>query len=260
MLRFDDKRIRRIVMVLAAVVALAAVIVGVSLIPGRNNTDAGDDARLEQRDLTQRASDALRAGDATTALQLATLALDKNPNDEKASDIAAKARRAQSSASSGGSSPSGGSPDSGSEDDGDSAGGEEGGAIPDPTSLLPKEFTGFALGSVVALDGDYSIAASARTGSSPVRTILWAIHDAKSAEGAAAFVAKTSKVLYLKDAATVEVDGVSAYFGTDGTRYASTVYTSGRYVFEVLVSGTDEAPAGYRDIAVSAAKAFAEQP
>ena len=114
-------------------------------------------------------------------------------------------------------------------------------------------------GAPVALEGEASISASSSKRTGPTR-VLWAIHDVGEERSAKKFINDTSRRLYGSDSRDVQIDGADAYFGTDGMRFATVVYSRGRYVFEVLVSGTDDAPVQYRDVAVNAAKAFGDEP
>ncbi len=82
------------------------------------------------------------------------------------------------------------------------------------------------------------------------------MHYRASKADAQAFVEQTSKSLYPKNGKTVSIDGASAYFGTDGTRFATIVYVRGRYVFEVVLTTLDGKPSALNNEAGNAAKAF----
>ena len=53
---------------------------------------------------------------------------------------------------------------------------------------------------------------------------LWAVHDREDAAGAQEFVDGVSKTAYPENASQIEIDGATAYFGTNGQRYATVVY------------------------------------
>lgn len=85
--------------------------------------------------------------------------------------------------------------------------------------------------------------------------VLVQVHDRGTAAAAAAFRDEVSKVVYPVDAATVTVDGVSGYFGTDGASLATVSYVRGRFVFEVVITAV-ESPAALRTAAVNIARSF----
>lgn len=253
-----ESRLRVILAWIGGVLLLTAVIVGVSMIP--RGSRPGDDrgTSLEHNDLTSLATEALSSGDATQALSLAERALKRNADDTQARDVAAQARKriAEDAAGASAGSHSGGS-QSGGSSGGTKGGGQGGsGSIADPAALLPKSFTSYSLAQPISLEGEHTVSGTPSSSSPNVRSIVWTIQDARTSAEAAAFVQKTSKTLYSRNGDTVDVSGSKAYFGTDGTRYATCVFTYGQYVFEVLVSGVDADPASYRDTAVAAARAF----
>jgi hypothetical protein len=126
-------------------------------------------------------------------------------------------------------------------------------------SLLPTAFPGYTVGGVEqGGPSDANVSAAPAQANAPVTSVLWTVHDRGTASGANAFLASVSKKLYSKDAAQVRVSDVTAYFGTDGQRFATVAYVRGRYVFEVIV--TAQAPAGARELASRAAAGFSVSP
>lgn len=125
--------------------------------------------------------------------------------------------------------------------------------------LLPGHFAGYALGTTSRVGIDAVVAGSPTKPDSTVTRITWAVHDRGSDSKAVDFVNNTSKSLYKNDPATVVINGVPAYFATDGRQYATAVYTRGRYVFEVIVV-TTQSPAKESSVAQSAAAAFVTNP
>lgn len=251
-------RLRLAVRWATGVAVIAAVILGVAALQPGPRADDPDSSSESGAFLARRATEVLESGDETGALSFAERALAVDPGNKAAVSVADEVERRRSSGSEGTEPPPGG----------DASGGGAGpqsdeaflSDIGNLAALLPETFADYALGSAVELDGEVSLSATPDNAGARVQRIVWAVHDAGTRDGAAAFVSKTSEVLYSKDVSSAVIDGATAYVGTDGTRYASAVYTRGRYVFEVLVSGTDGAPAGYRDVAVAAAKAFADTP
>lgn len=253
--------VRRVLSLIAGVLVLAAVILGLSaLLPSGQKSDSGDSDEQAAAFLSAKAADALRSGDETAALAFAARALVVDAGNAEARRITDQVNRRRASKKADPVKPPGSSPDASATPP--PANGVDPAfltVIPNIQELLPKTFSGFSLGGVVALEGGASVSGMP-VSSSGVTRVLWAIHDGKTVEGASAFIENTSKESYGSDASSVVIDGASAYFGTDGTRYATVVYSRGRYVFEALVSGDDGAPAGYRATVVSAAKAFADRP
>jgi hypothetical protein len=126
-------------------------------------------------------------------------------------------------------------------------------------SLLPTAFPGYSVGGAEqGGPSDANVSATSDQAGSPVANILWTVHDLATSSKANAFLASVSKKLYSKNAAQVRVNDVTAYFGTDGRRFATVAYVRGRYAFEVVV--TADAPAGARGSASAAAAAFATNP
>lgn len=260
---FRSARLRTVLIALGGVALLAAVIFAVpALQPARWGGSGEEQGRGPILPLAERARDALRSGDTTEALRLATEALDANPDDQLARRIATEVREQRSSGagSSAGASGATSSPEATRKPTPvapDSAFEKK---LRDFGALLPESHPGFSLGTTVISDGEASVSGTPVDDTGQVSAIQWAIHERSSASAAQSFIAKTSRVLYAFDVGSLSVDGATAYAGTDGTRYASIVYTRGRYVFEVVVSGTDGNPGGYRDEALAAAQAFGDAP
>jgi len=86
--------------------------------------------------------------------------------------------------------------------------------------------------------------------------IVMVVNDMGSVKAADDFIVNTSKKVYSKDGQAVTVDGAEGYFGTDGAALASVSFTRGRFVFEVLVTTSGQAPKNLKDIAMNAAAAY----
>jgi hypothetical protein len=132
--------------------------------------------------------------------------------------------------------------------------------VADIGELLPKSFSDYSLGARQKLGGDASVTGNPNAASAAASNITWAVHDRKSSAGAKAFVAKTTKKLYAKNAATVTIAKHSGYFGTDGTHFASAVVARGRYVFEVTLTSKSGPPSALKALALQAAGAFPSAP
>lgn len=254
-----NSRVRRVALLAGSAAGLALLIFAFAALQARTPTEPRP--QEQSRLLSAQASEALRSGDETLAAALAERALRLDTRNSDAAGVAEQVSKRRSARAAGGGSGVGDEPEPKAPEpeqppSGDSA---FAGPIEGLELLLPQTFDGFAFGAPVALDGEASISASASRKTGPTR-ILWAIHDVGEESSAKKFMNDTSRQLYGSDSRDVEIDGADAYFGTDGMRFATVVYSRGRYVFEVLVSGTDGAPADYRDVTVSAAKAFGDGP
>ena len=109
----------------------------------------------------------------------------------------------------------------------------------DLAGLLPRFVDGYALGQKSALGDDATVSGTANGSDLIGSRAQWSVHYRKTDRAAKSFVDKVSKSLYPKNAKTLQIDGSTAYFGTDGTRFATVVYVRGRYVFEVVLTSLD---------------------
>lgn len=258
---------RRTLIFVASAVALAGLILGLAALQDPASRDEFDSLfeTVEPGVLAQTyatdAAEALRSGDETLALELATKALTAQPGNAAAQSVADEVRKRRAagtrpSDARGDQSGGEGAPGGSSGDDGDVFLG----AISDLSTLLPTSFPDYGLGTPASLGDSASLSGSATgRGTAPTR-VVWSINDAGSAKSADEFVTKTSRNLYGSDSADVTIDGVAGYFGTDGTRFATVVYTRGRYVFEVVASGDAAKPVEYRQVLLAAASAFKDSP
>ncbi|HET6351426.1 MAG TPA: hypothetical protein VFG89_04765 [Coriobacteriia bacterium] len=256
------------VLVLAAVVFLISALGGAR--SGPSNT-----AKSEATRYVAQANDALASGDATKAAELAKKAQELDPTSASALAVAKKATDAQKKAT--GSGTSGSKPGStGSKGSGGSTNPGSGGSttpgsggtatvdesdfdepVGDALTLLPTTFEGYSFGTAMKTEGEAQVSATAVSAKVPAQQIIWTVHEMKSKASAEDFISKTSKALYAENGSTTTVDEASAYLGTDGTRYATSTYVRGIYVFEVLISVEGD-PSQQLGLATSAAKAFAD--
>jgi len=245
-------RVKSVLMGVGTVVVLAAVILGISALGSTRKKTVPATIQLspaqESLQAYQQGMVALSSEETSTAIVLLKRAASLNPTDTRAKtalDGIAKAAR-----------PSG----------------ESGEATPKPApapgvwmqelamgQLLPKSFTDFALSSVDVQGADAAVSASPTKRGSTVTSIVWSVHDRKTAVGAEAFVTKVTKSLYGENAAKVTVSGAPGYFGTDGKRFATVTFIRGRYVFETVLTASIP-PADIRTQAEKAAAAFAASP
>jgi len=243
----------------AAVLLLTAVIVvgsALSSPPEGRPLNTGLTTETSGEDISyQRALLALESGDTTTAVTLLEQVVANDPTNQQAKQALVTARRANSQSRASGSTSSSTGTKS-------QPATKEDPAFLKPTknivALLPRTAEGYGLGVKTAADDDATV--SGRPGPDMLGSrALWAVHYRGSEKAAAAFIEQVSKDLYPKDRTTVKIDGASAYFGTDGTRFATVAYVRGRYVFEVTLTTLDGTPSALRVEAEKAAKAFPDK-
>jgi len=252
---------RSVLVFAASALALAGLIFGLSALQSITSRDNPDEPAAPAQTYAADAAEALRSGDETLALELATKALAADPRDATAQSVADDVARRRAARSQSSDTVVRQSPDE--TTSGDDVASDDGAflkAIDDLSVLLPSSLPGYGLGAPVVLGGSASLSGSSADSEATVTRVVWSINDAESAEKAQDFVKKTSRELYGSDSADVTVDGATGYFGTDGTRFATVVYTRGRYVFEVVASGSSADPMEFRQVALDAAASFKDAP
>jgi hypothetical protein len=121
---------------------------------------------------------------------------------------------------------------------------------------LPRAFSGYALGVPSKQGADAVVSATPSASGAAAQRLIWAVHDRGGAAEAKTFVNNVSRKTYGVDGADVKVSGMSAYYGTDGMRFATVVFVRGRYVFEVLGTAASGDPGVVRSTVLTAAEAF----
>lgn len=242
-----------------AVLAVALIVLGLfgplrgktpsSQIPAASNSPAATSQSLYQQALQAQAS-----GDLTRTAELAQSALDADPNNTEAKALLETAAKAVASSAT---TPPLNSSTSTSAADPDKEFRTE---YADLASLLPTRQPGFSFDYPVQLGRDITMSGNRVPSVKTITQIAWSVHDLKSATAARSFVTRTSKVLFPKNASLVTIHGTKAYFGTDGTRFATIAFARGRYAFEVLVTVSGAAPKTTKVVASEAANAFPESP
>jgi len=244
----------------ATVLVLAGVIYGLAAVSSpRDPDDAPVISLADQSErLTDQAMDALESGDETAAAALLQKAVSVDPTNSRARDELTRIVESKT--------PQSEDEDPEPERDNDSQAEEpdfdpDAGFL-DPVNdlgaLLPSSVEGYELGLVTVVDTDANVPADP-TEDGPFDVItraLFSVHDFETAEKAEAFVVSVSRTAFPENAADVTVDGVPAYFGTDGVRFATVSYSRGRYAFEVIITTGTGAPGALLDASVSAAAAF----
>ncbi len=255
--------LRRVAAFGATVVVLAGVILGISALSSRPDSDAPKPTQSGLTDAQRsrlallKGRELLASGDTTEAVALFEQALKLDPGNVEAE------RALSSVAASAGA--TGSKPQSTTEPTAQSDGGVRpddpvfSTAIEDLTLLLPGDAAGFSLGAVTQGERDVTVSGSPVSSDVRATRALWTVHDRGSIKGADEFIDSVSKDLYPKDSSRVVVDGAQAYFGTDGIRFATVVYRRGRYVFEVVLTAPSGAPKSLAREAKAAAAAFPDR-
>ena len=132
--------------------------------------------------------------------------------------------------------------------------------VADIKKLLPPTYPNFVVGTATSDGRNAEVPATPSHGGSPISHVLWSVHEQSTTAKASEFIKDVSKSLYPKNAADTTINGVPAYFGTDGTRFAVVAYRRGLYVFEVVLTSGTGSPASLKADAEAAAAAFATKP
>jgi len=264
-----SRRTITILSAVATVIVLAGVIFGLSALSDPADP-SGSSVQLSAADQSARlygqGIEALESGDETAAASLFQKAVAVDPANSRARDELTKIVEARTPPSSNGGS-NGGSNDTDTDDSDDPADDDE--PIVDPDegftdpvadlgTLLPSAVDGYELGLVTVVDTDANVPGDPVAGgpTAVVTRALFSVHDFETVDKARAFVNSVSKTAFPENAAEVTVDGVPAYFGTDGVRFSTVSYSRGRYAFEVIVTTDSGAPGALLDVSVDAASAF----
>lgn len=246
------------------VAALAVVLIALSMIslPGSRQPSAPVDQLApteiaeQSRALYQQALEAERSGDTTRALEMAGSAVKLDPANAEARELLDRVSR--QSAPTSPSTPSTATTDTSPTAQSDALFLK---AYKPLSRLMPKSAVGFDLGSYAEVDTEVTMSGSPTEGGQPVSVVLWAVHDFGTAAKATKFVSRVKTGAFTKNKATLSVDGVKAYFGTDGIRFATVAFARGRYAFEVIATTVKGAkPVQAKSIALEAARAFPDTP
>lgn len=257
-----NRRMITIVSAVAGVLLLAGVILAVSAL---SNPDTGDVSSLaltpqeESADFFDQAVAALASGETTEAADLLRLALVSDPDNSAARDELNRiyvATPTPSSSSSPDNNLPGSNPPASNPTEPNTTGFDKPQA--DMGVLLPTTLIDYQLGERVVMAGEAQVPADPTAGASlgVVRRALFSVHDRETTAAAKEFVTSVSKVAYPKNPQTITVNGVPAYFGTDGEIFAVVAFSRGRYAFEVILSSESGAPSALLNMAVKAAEAF----
>lgn len=256
----------------ATVVVLAGVIFGLSAISSPKKGQVTPptiqySATTQSQAAYDAGKSALASGDTTAAIADFKKAVELDPNNTAAKQQLTEVSNTQSSSSSSGSS-SGSGGSSSSSGSSKSSTSKSSTAVADWTSkpvkalntLLPHSFAGYSMGQQTIQGADGVIPSTPSDPNQPASHIEWSIHDRETATGATKFIATATGKLYPKNSAQTTVNGVPAYFGTDGATFATVIYRRGRFVFQVVLTDPSGSPSGLQSLAQQAANAFPTAP
>ncbi len=256
------KRIKWVVGIAGTVLLMAGIMFGVWALTAPSeqtrSTVSAVDAEEESRLLYEQALAALESDDASAAVELLEKAVAMDPlNTSARARLESLKNGGGTSSDSGGSSSGDGNTPGDTPDDPDEGFTD---SVSDLVLLLPAEVEGYEMGAPLATDKDAQITAEASRRSGPgdrVRTSTFYAHDLGDTDSAKSFVTNQMHTAFPKNSAEVTVNGVDAYFGTDGERLAVVSFSRGRYAMEVIVAAQPgTSPGSLLDLAVEAAEAF----
>lgn len=254
----ESKRITRrkaLIGSAVTVLALAALILGMTMFasPDKSGPSDLELASIERsQSMYDDALAELASGDATAAAQLLTRAVELDPNNKKAADKLSELDTAQPSTPAP-VEPTGtvtppADPNAGYTD-----------PVADLAALLPKTATGYDMSQPLVTGTDAQVTGEGlRSGPMPgVRTATFYVHDMGSTSAAESFVDNQTHTAFPSNAADVTVNGLKAYFGTDGDQIAVIAYSRGRFAFEVILAARSGTAVGtLLDPGVASAKSF----
>ncbi len=247
------------------VVLATAVILGVSAL-GPSSTDPANDtlsdAHIASLDLLTEAERAEAAGDTQGAIELLENALIANPENSEASDLLTRLKMEQEDpvAPTDSGAPDNSTPakDPAPPVDDPNEGFTE--PVDDLSVLMPDAVEKWRMDPVFSTQRDADASGDPTFEIEDLASrIIVSVHDRGSVEDARDFIENTSKNAYGDRGKTVTVDGVPAYFGTNGSAFATCAYARGRYVFEIIMTSANGAPVMLEELAINAASAFPDE-
>jgi len=237
------------------VFALAALILGITMFssPERSGPSDLELASIERsQSMYDDALAELASGDATAAAQLLTRAIELDPNNKAAAKKLAELDTAEPTQ------PTPVEPTGTVKPPADPNAGYTS-PVADLATLLPKAATGYDMSQPLVTGTDAQITGEGvRSGPMPgVRTATFFVHDMGSTEAAESFVDNQTHTAFPSNAADVTVNGLKAYFGTDGDQIAVIAYSRGRFAFEVILAARPGTAVGtLLDPGIASAKSF----
>lgn len=112
----------------------------------------------------------------------------------------------------------------------------------DLASLLPDSIPDYTAGSI-SKNGADALRPYYPKYTGEVLALLVSVHLLANQSDAENFINRVNRVVFAKDAQNVTVNGYAAYFGTDGTTYATLAWAKGRVVYELQMHSASGIPA-----------------
>lgn len=246
----------------ATVVVIAAVILGLWAFGSARKPSAPTIVLSPQQRSQQALKDGLSAlsrEQTGTATELLQNALTIDPNNTAAKEALAKLKSGSTSSGSSSSSSSSAKTSSTTTKTQSTAPAATWETALNIAKLLPTTYPDYSLGTVTKVGSDAVVSGDPAKQGAVVTKILWTVHDRGSDAKASDFIKQVSKTAYAHNGTTIDVNDVSAYFGTDGAQGATVAYVRGRYVFQVEIT-TTQPPADEQTFAQQAADAFPTSP
>jgi hypothetical protein len=113
----------------------------------------------------------------------------------------------------------------------------------DLASLLPDSIPDYKAGSI-SKNGADALRPYYPKYTAKILALLVSVHLVASQSEAENFINRVNRVVFSKDAQNVTTNGYAAYFGTDGTTYATLAWAKGRVVYELQMHSATGTPAG----------------
>lgn len=259
-IRIKSARVRTALWVGLAVVGLATVIFGVSALSGPNATltpiPTAPSAAETGRVYYNEALAALKSGDTTTAVDLLTKAVQADPTDAAAKSRLDKLKSRPPADLPAVAPPVSRAPVAPPSDAAFMK------PVQDIGALLPRSVDGFEAGAklVEGADAELPLDPATAATAAKVTRVLLSVHDRGSQSVAEAFVTTHMSAAYTKSRSSMDVHGVKASFGSDGTHLAAVIFSRGRFVFEAVFTAAGGDPGTLAGTAQQVANAFPTAP
>lgn len=248
----------RALIAIASVVLLGAVIFVSGSLSGDLRTPSTAEKPIEGASVTlyRDAVAALESGDTTKAIEGFEAVLEADPNHVGARQALDSLRsESDSEGEASGEKPE---PDT---DDAQVRPDDPGfSAEQNPSKLLPTALAGYYLDEPVGMEDTFTRSGGPKLAGGDVSAVVWTVNKLESKEAAERFIERSTKVAYDEEQEQIVVDGTRAFFGTDGSLFATVGYVRGRYAFEVTLTSTGRPPKELKSQAITAARAFPDKP
>lgn len=125
----------------------------------------------------------------------------------------------------------------------------------DLPSMLPASLNGYKTGELDA-GAAYASRNYRPDSQGKMQSLLATVHSAGTQTGAEQFIIRVDQAGFPKNAKNITVNGYAAYFGTNGTTYATLAWAKGTIVYELQAHSSAGNPAGLEQDLIALAAAF----